>query len=198
MNTITILQYLLRLYGVPESIWFLRIFLYWNYWNSPKKTNLSCRQIHFRNVGVCRSEIWGASFQVCLLTDLSTHPNFNTSTESIQSNLFLAVSCYNSTEKVKGCIWARCQGIFCWYCTKERYWWQKCTLFECYCILHESTTIEENIFISFSDGTGFFLCSSRPHEGLAICKAKTVPSFLMLQWNLNIMRCQESGRICSL
>lgn len=120
MNTITILQYLFRLYGVPESIWFLRIFLYWNDWNSPKKTDLSCRQIHLINAGVCRSEIWGASFQVCLLTDLSsTHPNFNTSTESIQSNLFLAVSCYNSTKKVKGCIWARCQEIFCWYCTKE-------------------------------------------------------------------------------
>lgn len=163
MNTITILQYLLRLYGVPESIWFLRIFLYWNDWNSPKKTDLSCRQIHFRNAGVCRSEIWGASFQVCLLTDLSsTHPNFNTSTESIQSNLFLAVSCYNSTEKVKGCIWARCQEIFCWYCTKEFIGDKYVLYLSSHCILYESTTIEENIFISFSDVTAFFCVHPGP------------------------------------
>lgn len=103
-----------RIHRVFKNIFVLKLL------KLPKKTDLSCRQIHFRNAGVCRSEIWGASFQVCLLTDLSsTHPNFNTSTESIQSNLFLAVSCYNSTEKVKGCIWARCQEIFCWYCTKE-------------------------------------------------------------------------------
>ena len=45
---------------------------------------------------------------------------------------------------------------------KRIYWWQKCTLFECHCILHESATIEETIFISFSDRTAFFVFIQAP------------------------------------
>lgn len=146
-----------RIHRVFKNIFVLKLL------KLPKKTDLSCRQIHFRNAGVCRSEIWGASFQVCLLTDLSsTHPNFNTSTESIQSNLFLAVIPYNSTEKVKGCIWEICQEIFCWYCTKEFVSDKYVLYLSSHCILHESTTIEETIFISFSDGTGFFCVHPGP------------------------------------
>lgn len=117
----------------------------------------------------------------------------STQAQKTQSNLFFTSQSLivNSTEKVIGCFWAVgtvqknllvTKMYFIWVSLNfawKYYYWGK----HFYPLLRRAC---------------LFLCSSRPHEGLAICKAKTVPSFLMLQWNLNMMKCQQTGRMCLL
>ena len=52
---------------------------------------------------------------------------------------------------------------------------KRCTLFECQCIQQESTNWGNYFYVS---GDCHFTWSSEPREGLAICRAKNVPSFL--------------------
>ena len=56
---------------------------------------------------------------------------------------------------------------------------KRTTLFECQCISHERSNWRLYCFyFSYWRRDRHFTKSSEPHVGLAVCKAKTVPSFL--------------------
>ena len=55
---------------------------------------------------------------------------------------------------------------------------EKCTLFECQCILHESTHWGHYFYVSNWRRDRHFTWSFERRERLAICRAKAVPSIL--------------------
>ena len=55
---------------------------------------------------------------------------------------------------------------------------KKCTLFECQYISHESTNWQHYFYVSYWRRDPHYTWSSEPHEGLPVCRAKEVPSFL--------------------
>ena len=54
---------------------------------------------------------------------------------------------------------------------------EKALLFECQCIKHESTNWGHYVYVSYWRQDRHFAWSSEPREGLAIFRAKQVPSF---------------------
>ena len=80
----------------------------------------------------------------------------STQAQKTQSNLFFTSQSLivNSTEKVIGCFWA--------VGTVQKNLLVTKMYFECHWILHESITIEKNIFIPFSDGPAFFCVHPGP------------------------------------
>ena len=55
---------------------------------------------------------------------------------------------------------------------------EKKNTFECQCIKHESTNWGHYFYVSYWRRDRYFTWSSEPREGLAIGRAKGVPSFL--------------------
>ena len=55
---------------------------------------------------------------------------------------------------------------------------QKCPLFECQCIKHESTNWGHCFYVSYWRQGRHFTRPSEPREGPVICSAKGMPSFL--------------------
>ena len=60
------------------------------------------------------------------------------------------------------------------------------TLFECQCILHESANWGRYFYVSNWRRNRHFTWSFEPREGLAVCTAKGVPSFLSYLKTLSI------------
>ena len=63
---------------------------------------------------------------------------------------------------------------------------KKCTLFECQCNQHKSSEQGHHFYVSYWRRHCHYTWSSEPREGLAICRAKAVPSFLSYSKTLSV------------